>query len=240
MIQVYWLERAEADIPAENGWLTANESLRLESFRFPKRRADWLLGRWTAKNAVAIHLNLPLDAESLANIEIQRAPSGAPEVLLANQPASVVISLSHRAGRSICAVAPSGEPMGCDLELVEPRCDAFVADYFAPEEQALVGRASEADRPWLLALLWSAKESALKALGTGLRLDTRSVIVSLADPQPNPASRCWRPLWVRQRAGQVFQGWWLHSGGFLRTAVTISPSGAPIPLRASAPAPGFA
>ena len=67
--------------------------------------------------------------------------------------------------------------MGCDLEMIEPRSDAFVADYFTVEEQALVARASAADRSRLLALLWSAKESALKALRAGLRLDTRCVIV---------------------------------------------------------------
>jgi 4'-phosphopantetheinyl transferase len=249
MIQVYWLEQAEADIPVENGWLAAGESARLESFRFPKRRTDWLLGRWTAKNAVAIHLNLPLETESLANIEIRQSPSGAPEVLIANQTAPVVISLSHRAGRSICAVAPSGEAMGCDLELVEPRSDAFIADYFVPEEQAWVASASKTDRPWVLALLWSAKESALKALGTGLRLDTRCVSVSPTEPAPHQTNQSparggewltgdehsrvrgsWRPLWVRHQAGQVFHGWWSRGGRFLRTAVTLSPSPEPILL----------
>ncbi len=51
--------------------------------------------------------------------------------------------------------------------------DAFVADYFAPEEQTLIAHSSPADRELMLALLWSAKESALKALREGLRLDTR-------------------------------------------------------------------
>ena len=211
----------------------------MRGLRFPKRRADWLLGRWTAKKAVAIRLGLPRHADSLANIEIRQTPSGAPEVLVANEATPLMISLSHRGGRSICALAPAGEAVGCDLELVEPRSDAFVADYFAPEEQSLAARVSEADRPLVLALLWSAKESALKALGTGLRLDTRCVIVSPVDPQPNPkkeaaargeewlgrderadAREGWRPLRVRHGGGQVFYGWWFHRDGFLRTAVT--------------------
>ena len=50
---------------------------------------------------------------------------------------------------------------------IEPRSDAFVADYFTIEEQALVARASAADRDRILALLWSGKESALKALREG-------------------------------------------------------------------------
>ena len=100
-----------------------------------------------------------------------------------------------------------------------------------------------ADRSQLVTLLWSAKESALKALRTGLRLDTRSVIVSpLTQDQGEdelghirelyPSSRLpcalnnWCPLHVRCANGQVFQGWWQHTGSLLRTLVA-----APRPLR---------
>ena len=63
--------------------------------------------------------------------------------------------------------------LGCDLEVIEPRSEEFVADYFTTEEQKMVSQAPIADRSKLLALLWSAKESALKALREGLRFDTR-------------------------------------------------------------------
>ena len=112
--------------------------------------------------------------------------------------------------------------------MVEPRSDAFVADYFTTEEQALVARAPAADRPRLLALLWSGKESALKALHEGLRLDTRCVIVS-----PFAASfdlNGWSPLQVRYTGGQVFHGWWQNTHNILRTVVAALPMDAPIPL----------
>ena len=41
MIDVYWLEQTEADIPAKNDWLSPNEAVRLNGMRFAKRRADW-------------------------------------------------------------------------------------------------------------------------------------------------------------------------------------------------------
>ena len=176
-MNVYWLEQTEADVPAENDWLSAMETVCLNSMRFAKRRNDWRLGRWTAKCALSLTLNVPAHVQALKKIEIRPAPSGAPEVFFDNQPAAVTISLSHRSGIAACAVAISGVEIGCDLEIVEPRSDAFVADYFTIEEQALVARASAADRDRILALLWSGKESALKALRAGLRLDTRSVIV---------------------------------------------------------------
>jgi 4'-phosphopantetheinyl transferase len=228
-MNVYWLEQSAADVPVGNDWLSADEALCLGGLRIAKRRTDWRLGRWTAKCALAAHLEVPATLQVFKKMDIRPAPSGAPEAFFGNRPAAVTISLSHSSGIAICVMTESGVEMGCDLETVEPRSDAFVADYFTVEEQARVARASAADRPWLLALLWSAKESALKALREGLRLDTRSVIV-------NPlAESCdingWSPLSVRFTEGRVFQGWWQHTGNIVRTVVADPPPGSPIPLK---------
>ncbi len=214
-MKLYWLEQTVRDVPAENDWLSASEAVCLNAMRFPKRYADWRLGRWTAKCALSIALDLPSRPQVFKKIEIRPAPSGAPEAFVDNQPAAAALSLSHRSGRAICAVVlsdvkksgveTSGVNLGCDLEMVEPRSDAFVADYFTVQEQVLVARASAADRDRLLALLWSAKESALKALGAGLRLDTRSVIVDPVSADPmniDPPVESfdldgWSPLLVR-------------------------------------------
>jgi 4'-phosphopantetheinyl transferase len=247
-MNVYWLQQSVADLPEQNDWLSTSDMARLNGMRFEKRRADWRLGRWTAKRALAVYLNLPADHQALAEIEIRPALSGAPEVFLANKPADVTISLSHRAGIANCAIAVSGAALGCDLEIVEPRSDAFVADYFTIEEQELVARTNPADRFPLLALLWSAKESALKALREGLRLDTRSVAVKpwavrseshdeasfRDDPalafQPFYGSNSWRPLHVRFDVDQVFQGWWKLTNNVLETMVANPSPSQPILL----------
>jgi 4'-phosphopantetheinyl transferase len=57
-----------------------------------------------------------------------------------------------------------------------------------------VRAAAAADRPLLVSLLWSVKESALKALRTGLRLGTRWVAV---DPPAPADSGRWHALTVR-------------------------------------------
>lgn len=77
--------------------------------------------------------------------------------------------------------------LGCDLELIEPHSDALVADYFTADEQAMVARTLAADRSRGLDLLWSAKESALKGLRVGLRLDIRCVSVTLGINSPDLA-----------------------------------------------------
>ncbi len=240
-MDLFWLEQSLADVRTEGDWLSADEAARIGSLCIPKRREDWRLGRWTAKNAVAAHLDLPLKPSTLAAIEILPAASGAPEVFFDNKPALVSISLSHRAGRAACAVAPAGTMVGCDLEFVEPRCDAFVADYFTAQEQQLVARASKADRFRILALLWSAKESTLKALRAGLRLDPRCIAVDLHEPFATGAqaavsasaceSRLLRRIWRPARTHfeeQIFQGWWQCEGDFVRTLVSAPASAPPV------------
>ena len=248
-MEVYWLEQTEADVPAENDWLGESEAVHMAGLRFPKRRADWRLGRWTAKRALAGYLNFPSHPQALAAIEIRPAPDGAPEVFFANQPATVTISLSHRAGRAACAIAQPGAALGCDLEIIEQRSEAFMADYFTTEEQALARRAPPADQSWLLTLLWSAKESGLKALRTGLRLDTRCVVVNPVDALRHPdedgegcterpaltvrpySLNTWRALHVQHTNGPAFHGWWQETGNLLRTLVAAPRPGKPILLK---------
>jgi len=248
VMDVYWLEQRQSDVPVGNDWLSTDELDRLNAMRVPKRRADWRLGRWTAKRALSIYLKVARDPQSLASIEIRPAASGVPEVFIAGGPAAASISLSHSNGAALCAIAPFGTALGCDLEFIEPRSDAFVADYFTTEEQALVAQAATADRWWLLALLWSAKESTLKALHEGLRMGTRSVTVSLIESGITPTAdmeQCsiqsdltfrqrqpiWHPFEVRYTNGQVFQGWWQRAGDLLRTLVAAPPPLPPIALK---------
>jgi len=228
-MDVYWLEQSGTDVPATDEWLSQREACVLQELHFPKRRSDWRLGRWTAKNAVALSLDMPARAEALAGIEVRPAASGAPEVFLANQAGPVTISLSHREGAAVCAVAPSAVTLGCDLEVIEPRSDAFVSDYFTAAEQALIAGKSEDDRNRLLALLWSAKESALKALRTGLRLDTRCINVTFAETMPTWDG--WRPLQVNHARNADFHGWWQQTGSHIKTVVAAPPPGAPIALQ---------
>jgi 4'-phosphopantetheinyl transferase len=225
---VYWLEQTEADVPDENDWLSKSELIFFNRLRFARRRADWRLGRWTAKQAVATCCNLLSSPQVLARIEIVPAPSGAPEVFVDSKLAAVTISLSHRNHRAICTLGPGTFELGCDLELIERRSDAFLADYFTVEEQALVAAQPATDRARLLALLWSAKESALKALRFGLRSDTRSVIVGLVDWSFDVNG--WHPLQVRYTGGRTFCGWWQVADNMVQTVVASPPPGRPISL----------
>jgi 4'-phosphopantetheinyl transferase len=229
-MDVFWLGQAEADLPGGNDWLSASEIAFLEKLRFAERRASWRLGRWTAKRALAAYLKSSNFLPALAEIEIRPAASGAPRAFLDDEPAAATVSVSHREGRAICAVAPPAIDLGCDLELIEPHSDAFIADYFTAEEQALIARQPAADRPLTVALLWSAKESSLKALREGLRLDTRSVIVD----RVSFAFKGWSRFEVRYTGGHIFHGWWQTAGNMVQTVVADPPAALPIALNLTA------
>ncbi|MGO8797024.1 MAG: 4'-phosphopantetheinyl transferase family protein [Candidatus Sulfotelmatobacter sp.] len=232
-MNIYRIEQSETDVPTENEWLSAKEKHVLSGLHFAKRNTDWRLGRWTAKRLLAACLHLRTRLSNLANLEILAAPSGAPEVFLFNQRADVTISLSHRAGRAIAVVALRKTTLGCDLEVVEPRSSAFVSDYFTDNEQTLIDKIRSEKRSLLITLCWSAKESALKAMREGLRLDTKCVEVfpggglfskrfeemqaTARHIYPDPA--VWHPLRVRSEGGQVFEGCWRHTNQFVETVL---------------------
>lgn len=226
-MDVYWVEQSEADVPANNQWLARGELLRLDQLRFLKRRREWRLGRWTAKCAVAMVNELPLCFDSLADLEIRPAPSGSPEVFVRNEPADLTISISHRAGLAVCAIACGRVKLGCDLEVIEPHSQSFVEDYLTNEEQLQVTQASSEDRARLVALLWSGKESTLKAMRVGLRVDTRCITV-----QPGEARTLsqWIPLMTQSTAKDTFHGWWRWASDWIQTMVAVPAPRPPIQL----------
>ena len=225
-------------LPTHDRWLTPPEAERLSAFRYTKRREEARLGRWTAKQTLALALGLDhADLDQLRALVIRNAADGAPEVFMNDEPAGVRISMTDRADWAVCTVLAGGGEVGCDLELVEPRSQAFVRDWFTAAERDLV--LGQPERHDLLAnLIWSAKESALKVLRTGLRRDTRSVEVDLRD---DGSADGWSALRVTSTEGAVFDGWWCRFGEFVLTVAAQAttqpprPLVEPSPLEAAAP-----
>ncbi len=225
---IRWLARGEGELPADLAWLTAAEQGRLGPLRFTKRRTEFLLRRWSGKQAVAAALGWSISVAELARIEVTNHPTGAPYVLLDGDPVDFDISLTDRAGWAVCVVGADLSRLGCDLEIVEARSPGFVTDFLTAAEQEYV--AAQPDRDLAANLLWSAKESALKVLRTGLRRDTRSVEVALADPGESG----WAPMRVRGTEGTELPGWWRREGRFLLTVASDREIPEPEQMRGSA------
>lgn len=216
---MHWVAHGESELPSTDDWLSEREAAQVATIRFTKRRSEYLTRRWTAKRAVASVLGLQHTPISLATVEIRNRDTGAPYVEVDREPAAVDVSLSDRAGWAVCLVGPPGSAtagsLGIDLEVVEPRTDRFVTDFFTVSEaEYVLGLPAGEPRNEAANLIWSAKEAALKLRQVGLRADTRTVEVTL-DHTVGPEG--WSSLVVTGSNGSRMPGWWRRDGVFLST-----------------------
>jgi len=226
LIEITLLVGRESDLPAGDSWLNDSEQAVLSGLRVERRRRDWRLGRWLAKQGVLRYMSEAGSPHQPADIEIRATEHGAPAGFVAGEPLPITLSLSHRGGHGLCALAAGEVELGCDLELVESHSDAFVRDYFTGAEIEQIGCIAGAYRNLAVTLVWSAKESALKALGEGLRLDTRSVEVDVGPLEIVPE---WQALKVQHRDSErTFAGWWRRDEDRLLTVVSRPPCYAPL------------
>lgn len=213
---MWWLAHGEHEVPTSADWLSPRERDALARIRFAKRHVEFRTRRWTAKRALARVLQRELAPAALAGIEIGNYASGAPYVQVDGTRAPIEVSLSDRAGWAVCLVgAPGSAALGIDLEIVEPRTDHFVRDFFTgAEREHAFALPAGTERDAAANLIWSAKEAALKVLKLGLRADTREVEVRY---DPERRADGWAALTVTARDGAVFPGWWRCDGVFLLT-----------------------
>jgi 4'-phosphopantetheinyl transferase len=235
-----WLSVAEAEVPAGDAWLGARERAVLDGLRIAPRRASWRLGRWAAKRALSAWLEVGEGAaDSDAAIELLAAADRAPEAWVEGQRCELSISISHRSGRAVAVVAGAGTAIGCDLELIEPRSDAFVREWLSTPEQDAVARVAPGERPLATNLVWTAKEAAAKVRRAGLRLDVRGARVDLGSAElpadlgtaDLPVDGDWRPLHVVWSDGHpVTGGWWRAADGWVVSVAGEPGVGQPVPL----------
>jgi len=217
-MNIHWITQKLSDCPGDNNWLGKQEKVVLDELRFTKRRSDWRLGRWTAKQLILNFLKSEeLSLLKFSDIEILADSDGAPQVYLKKKKAPFSISISHSHNVAMSVLNPTGKPIGCDIEFIEKRDEKFVADYFTEEEMAWVKSAAENQKAVISNLIWSAKESTLKVLKEGLRLDTRSVNINKCDIGNTDQ---WQPLKVWLDKSKDYFGLWKIMDGFVLTIVT--------------------
>jgi 4'-phosphopantetheinyl transferase len=187
---IYWDLRTDQEHPGltagepPDGFLSNPERVYLSRLRTPKRRHDWLLGRWTGKALIRAWLRERGRAVPAEAITIAPDDDGAPFVLVVGEGRlGVTVSLSHCEGCGLAVLASEREaPLGADIERCEPRSPEFINDFFTPAEIKVVGAWSDTARA--ATEVWSVKESALKAVRLGLNVDTRRVEIA---PRVHPA-----------------------------------------------------
>jgi len=211
---IHWTLLPASELPVGDAWLGPEERKVLAGLRFPNRRSDWRLGRFVAKRALSSFASI----DDAKRIQILAAEDGAPEAWIDGRRGALEVSISHREGMAACVVSDAAA-VGCDLEAVEPRSSRFVNDFFTKQERIAIEATADGLRDRHVALTWSAKESALKVLRVGLRRDTRSVEVEIAEVEAPEAG--WHPLRATvSPEGRSFVGWWRQEAQVVLTVVS--------------------
>lgn len=211
---VVWSLSHQGIVPEGDDWLGPDERGVQAAFRFPKRRSEWRLGRLSAKRL----LSELVGVKPIERIEIIAAQDGAPEAIIDGRRLDLSLSISHRSGMAVCAVSPHAR-IGCDLEAIETRTQRFVDDFFTESERSALDAAPLPSRSRHVALIWSAKESALKALRVGLRRDTRNAEVVIDDPCAS--GDLWSSFLVAvSPEGRRLVGWWRQIEGHVLTVAS--------------------
>ena len=91
---------------------------------------------------------------------------------MADTPVTTSFNVSHSGDHGLIAFAPHGR-LGVDVEERHRRHDPDgpIKDVFTPGEQEQLAKRDGDDKYRLFFRLWTLKEAAIKALGTGFSLD---------------------------------------------------------------------
>lgn len=223
---------ANPDSRSAERFLSPEEDEKYQQFKFPKRRREWLLGRMAAKHLL-INSQAGFSTLSSRSFSIRNEPDGAPYFVTEDgKRLPGCLSISHTRHLALCALTLAGSlQVGVDLESIEPRFPAMVDDFFTPAEIESVRACPPEQHDLLITLIWSAKESMLKVLRKGLRLDTRQVEIYLHSKeitdQLETSEGNWLPLGARcHDCGRgIWSVAWRRMGDFILTSASYSEGG---------------
>ena len=166
-ITLRWESFDSEQAEAWTALLSDEEQERLETFKSPKRKRAFALGRTSARRLLAGRLGIAPRA-----VALRVAPDGAVEV--ADAPCQ--LSIAHTEEHAVVAAAESD--IGVDLERIVPRRPDLHRFLFYPEDYPLF-EALDLDRTHAQVLCWTLKEATLKAMRTGFRRSPKDVRLSI-------------------------------------------------------------
>jgi 4'-phosphopantetheinyl transferase len=179
---------AEASATAAgHAWLSGTERTRLAAFTAPRRRAQFLAGRWAARQLLASAHG----GDALADWSLDAAPQAPPRLVRGLR--ALHVALSHSGNHVACAV--SAEPVGLDIEAPQRQRDtATLAEgVCTAAERARLLLLPAAERAGHFYRVWTLKEAWLKRRGEGVSPARLMSLQTTIAPGPEEAEgRVWQ------------------------------------------------
>lgn len=191
--------RANLDLPCQQierleTFLAPDEIARANRFRFARHRRRFVVARGVLRQLIGSYLNI--DPQNLTFIY---GDKGKPFLDRTELPLQFNLSHSHELALFAFTLKHS---IGIDLEYIRPVPDALkiASRFFSPQEDRMLREIEQEQQAQLFFRLWTAKESYLKAVGTGLAdslsnieiaFDSTDSIYSLAIKQMSEANSDW-------------------------------------------------
>lgn len=177
-IDVYYTHLRQDQLPPveELNLLSEEERQHFEKLRRIEDRVSYAKAHILLRKSLQKYLLFPA-----AEIGFTKSSSGKPFLNLPTRFPKIEFNITHCETLVACAMALS--PVGIDAEsrcrVLEPETIDFILHHRERSELESFNR-----KEWSETALriWTCKEAALKALGIGLQIEPRQVLVNLADP----------------------------------------------------------
>jgi len=147
--------------------LTEKELMIFKTFKFEKRKSEWLAGRIAAKKAFQDYSNISGNT-NIKNISILNDGNRAPFIL---ELPNLELSISHSSQYAIAVV--SNSKIGIDLERITEHNPSIIKYYFSDDESLKINDKSNKDNEFneVITKYWTRKEAVAKYLKLGMKIN---------------------------------------------------------------------
>jgi len=151
--------------------LSPQELERFEKFSLPKKKLQWLAGRYTIKKALQKRKWFSQKVPDFNRIDVLSCESSAPYL---PQFPNLRISITH--SFPYCIGVVSQHAIGVDLEKIMELSGSLINQYFHPNEiKSLTEKAETEDYRTQTIIYWTRKEAVSKLLKLGLKMDFQQI-----------------------------------------------------------------
>lgn len=151
--------------------LSPAELARFEAFAMPKKKLQWLAGRYAVKTALLKNIRLREHFPDLNRLDVLSSENSVPYLV---QFPALRISITH--SFPYCIGVVFNGAVGVDLERVIELSGSLIKHYFHPNEiKKLAEYEQAADYHGQAVLYWTRKEAVSKLLKLGLKMDFKQI-----------------------------------------------------------------